>query len=101
MLNTDGHVACAAAANLFWFDGERLCTPALDCGVLAGVVRGRVLARAAALGMKTVECRVARDALDRAETLFLTNSLIGVRAVSSLDGRAMEADLALLAALAP
>lgn len=89
MLNTRGQVACAAAANLFWFEGERLCTPGLDCGVLDGVVRGRVLAEAAALGIDTAEVAVDRAALADATGLFLTNSLIGVRRVSALDGRAI------------
>lgn len=34
MLNTRGQVACATAANLFWFEDDVLTTPALDCGVL-------------------------------------------------------------------
>jgi branched-chain amino acid aminotransferase/4-amino-4-deoxychorismate lyase len=92
MLNTDGEVACAAVANLFWFDGERLCTPALDCGVLEGVMRGRVLARAGALGIDVLECQIERPVLEGVQTLFLTNSLIGLRPVSALDGRALQAD---------
>lgn len=89
MLNTRGEVACAAAANIFWFEGDRLCTPALDCGVLDGIVRGRVLAAAAELGMETAEAAAPLAALARATGLFLTNSLIGIRKVSALDGRAI------------
>jgi branched-subunit amino acid aminotransferase/4-amino-4-deoxychorismate lyase len=43
MLNNRGEVACAAAANLFWIEGERVFTPALECGVLAGIARARLL----------------------------------------------------------
>jgi branched-subunit amino acid aminotransferase/4-amino-4-deoxychorismate lyase len=82
MLNTGGEVACAAAANLFWLAGGELFTPALDCGVLAGTKRARVLA-----ATSVREVRVARDALDGAEAIFLSNSLIGLRAVTSLDDR--------------
>jgi len=88
MLNTRGELACAAAANLFWIEAERLFTPALACGVLDGIVRGRVLAAAAALGLQTVEVREAPSALERAEAVFLTSSLAGVRPASELDGRA-------------
>jgi branched-chain amino acid aminotransferase/4-amino-4-deoxychorismate lyase len=87
MLNTAGEIACAAAANLFWFSGGRLRTPALACGVLDGVMRGRVLARAADLGLAVEEVAEPPSALDGAEGLFVTNSLIGARAVSMLDGR--------------
>lgn len=86
MLNNAGEVACAAAANLFWLEGERLCTPALECGVLDGIMRGEVMARAAAMGVKTVQVRAPRAALADARGLFLTSSLIGVRPVARLDG---------------
>ncbi|WP_421736824.1 aminotransferase class IV [Caulobacter sp.] len=82
MLNNRGELACAGAANLFWIEGERVFTPALSCGVLAGITRGRLL------GMITV-AEVAADAarLDAADAVFLTNSLIGVRPVSRLGQR--------------
>ncbi|MDB5472478.1 MAG: 4-amino-4-deoxychorismate lyase [Caulobacter sp.] len=89
MLNTAGELACAAAANLFWVRDGRLLTPALDCGVLEGIMRGLVIARARAKGIAVEEVRAGREALDGAESLFLTNSLIGVRPVSMLDGRAV------------
>ena len=87
MLNGRGELACAAAANLFWIAGGRLYTPALECGVLEGIVRGRVIERARGLGIEVVECAAPADALGLAEGAFLTNSLIGLRPVASLDGR--------------
>jgi branched-subunit amino acid aminotransferase/4-amino-4-deoxychorismate lyase len=87
MLNTAGEVACAAAANLFWVRDGRLCTPALDCGVLDGIVRSQILRIAAGMGVGVSEVRAAAEALGLAEAIFLTNSLIGVRAVSRLGGR--------------
>ncbi|MBO9543591.1 aminotransferase class IV [Caulobacter sp.] len=82
MLNNRGEVACAAAANLFWIREGRLFTPRLDCGVLAGVTRARLLAR------HDVEEVVAGvEALETADAIFLTNSLIGVREVSKLGGK--------------
>lgn len=94
MLNTAGEIACAAAANLFWLRDGRLFTPALDCGVLEGIMRGQVIARARARGMAVEEVRTGREVLDGVDGLFLTNSLIGVRAVATLDGRpVVQADL--------
>jgi branched-chain amino acid aminotransferase/4-amino-4-deoxychorismate lyase len=87
MLNTRGELACAAAANLFWIAGGRLFTPALDCGVLAGIMRGRVLAAAAGLGLPVSEVRAGPEALAAADAVFLSNSLIGLRPVAALDGR--------------
>lgn len=85
MLNSRGEAACAAAANVFWVRDGRLYTPALECGVLAGTMRARVLAAAARLGVEVAEARAPGAALADAEAVFLTNSLIGVRVVSALD----------------
>lgn len=87
MLNEKGEVACAAAANVFWLHGKTLFTPALSCGALDGVARGRVLALAAKLGWRTQEVEAPLSAVREAEALFLTNSLIGVRP-AHLAGRA-------------
>jgi branched-subunit amino acid aminotransferase/4-amino-4-deoxychorismate lyase len=89
MLNGLAEVACAAAANVFWLEGERLFTPALECGVLAGVMRGRLIAAAAQAGRAVTEVRAGIEALAGADAVFLTNSLIGVRSAASLDGRAL------------
>lgn len=101
MLNERGEVACAAAANIFWLAEGRLFTPALSCGVLAGVMRAQVLAGAPALGLAVDEVAASPDALTRASGIFLTNSVIGLRTVSRLDGRQVEAapELSGLAAL--
>ena len=89
MLNSRGEIACAAAANLFWIAQDQLFTPALECGVLDGTVRAVVLALASQLGVPAREVRAERAALEAAQAVFLTNSLIGLRPVSYLDGRAL------------
>jgi branched-chain amino acid aminotransferase/4-amino-4-deoxychorismate lyase len=90
LLNTRGEVACAAAANLFWIAEGRLFTPALECGVLDGIMRARVLVAAAALGVEAAEVRAGPVALAGAEAVFLTNSLTGVRQVAALEARAFQ-----------
>jgi len=91
MLNVAGEVVCAAAANLFWISEGRLCTPALECGVLDGIARGQILQLARAMEVTVCEVRAGAPALARAEAIFLTNSLIGVRAVSRLEDREWSA----------
>lgn len=87
MLNGEGLVACAAAANLFWFQDGVLHTPALDCGVLAGVTRAAIIEAAPGLGLAVREVRADLAALQAGEAIFLSNSLIGLRPVAALDGR--------------
>ena len=88
MLNNRGELACASAANLFWITGDQLFTPALSCGVLNGIERARVLKTAAALGVEARVVVAKPDVLETAQAVFLTNSLIGVRAVSRLGEQA-------------
>jgi branched-subunit amino acid aminotransferase/4-amino-4-deoxychorismate lyase len=91
MLNTGGEVACAAAANLFWVSEGRLCTPALECGVLDGIARRQVLQLAMAMKVDVFEVRAGIEALAQAEAIFLTNSLLGARAVGRLGDREWSA----------
>ncbi|ATC30930.1 4-amino-4-deoxychorismate lyase [Caulobacter vibrioides] len=86
MLNNRGEIACASAANLVWLADGRLFTPRLDCGVLAGITRARLLA-----AEPVEEVAVGIEALARAEAVVLTNSLIGARPVSRLGDRALPA----------
>ncbi|HTI66711.1 MAG TPA: aminotransferase class IV [Caulobacteraceae bacterium] len=92
MLNTRGELACGGAANLFWIDDGVLFTPALECGVLAGVMRGALIARATAAGLAVGEVCAGPQVLKAASAMFVTNSLIGVRAVADLDGRPFAPD---------
>lgn len=85
MLNTRGEVACAAAANVFWIRHGIVCTPALECGVLDGIMRAEVLRACARLGLPAEEVRAGPAQLHGA-SLFLTNSLVGLRPVARLDG---------------
>ena len=95
-LDVQGRVACAAAGNVFWLEGERLCTPALSCGVLAGVVRAQLLRLAPRLGLEAAQVEAEPGRLHAADVVFVTNSLIGAVPVRALDGRTLRADPARL-----
>jgi branched-chain amino acid aminotransferase/4-amino-4-deoxychorismate lyase len=94
MLNTRGEVACAAAGNLFWLRDDVLSTPELSCGALDGVVRARILERAAGDGWRVLETRAGPEALQGADAVFVTNSLGGVRPASAVDGHAFASHTA-------
>jgi branched-subunit amino acid aminotransferase/4-amino-4-deoxychorismate lyase len=86
MLDTEGHLACVAAANLFWLEGERLRTPALGCGVLDGVVRALAITLAPAHGFSVDEVTAPPTRLMTGQGGFTTNSLQGAVRVGSVDG---------------
>lgn len=86
MLDGDGHVIETTMCNLFLLQNGVVLTPSLDqCGV-AGVMRQIVLEQIAPA--LSVSCDIRPLSLDdvyQAEEIFLTNSLIGVLAVNSVE----------------
>ncbi|MCG5494692.1 aminodeoxychorismate lyase [Ectothiorhodospira variabilis] len=89
MLDTSGQVVEGTMSNLFLVRGDALVTPDLShCGV-AGITRARVLEMARAWGLSCREEQVGLEDLWQADGLFLTNTLIGLWPVRSLEGRAM------------
>ena len=90
LLNTRGELACAAVANLFWVESGTLFTPPVEAGCLEGVTRALVLSLAPALGVVVQLVRAPPEAIERADAVFLTNSLMGVRPAASFAGRRFE-----------
>jgi 4-amino-4-deoxychorismate lyase len=74
MLDIEGRVVCATAANLFAVIDGQLLTPSLDrCGV-AGVARAELLAREPRVRV----CDLSVEETMRADELFLTSSVRGI-----------------------
>ena len=87
LLNTQGDVAEAASANLFWICNRTVFTPALAAGILPGITRAAILEICASLGLSTNQQSIKPDALRHAEAIFLTQSTLGVIAVTALDSK--------------
>jgi branched-chain amino acid aminotransferase len=81
LLNTQGHVAEAATANVFAVIDGAVITPPVAEGCLPGIARRALMAPLA-----VEERRLQRDDLLAADEVFLTSSL-GARSVSTIDGR--------------
>ncbi len=86
LLNTDGRFAEAASSNLFWIEGEVLCTTPTAEGLLAGVTRAFILELARGLGWSLAErsCRIWQ--LQQASAVFLTACSFEILPASHLDG---------------
>lgn len=84
MLDTYGRVIAGTRTNLFWVRSGALHTPGLDeCGV-AGAMRERVLQAAERGRTRALVGAADLAELERADELFLTNSLVGIWPVRSL-----------------
>ncbi len=78
MLSTDGHLVEGTMSNLFLVRDGRLLTPDLSrCGV-AGIMREKVMESACRLGIECETLFLGLEELEKAEGVFLTNSLIGI-----------------------
>ena len=78
MLDTADHVIEGTMSNVFVIRGGELSTPDLGfCGV-AGVVRARVLERAAEWGLKAATREFSISDIHSADEVFFTNSVIGL-----------------------
>jgi len=94
MHGPDGSVACATSANVLIQQGGQWHTPPLEDGALPGIVRGRLI-RA---GLVT-ESRIHVADLEMCQAACLTNALVGVRPIHTLNGRRLKAEPGLYAGL--
>ena len=84
--DTTGRLCEGTGANVFVVHGDRVRTPALSSGCLAGVTRELVLERTGA-----EEADLDLDDLAGADEAFLTSSTREVQPIASVDGRALPA----------
>jgi branched-subunit amino acid aminotransferase/4-amino-4-deoxychorismate lyase len=86
-VNTKGELAEGIFSNLFWVKSGELFTPAGECGLLPGVTRAKVLQIAERLKIVVNLGHYGREAIEDADEIFFTNSMMGVRFCAALDGR--------------
>lgn len=78
---------CGTRSNLFCVSARRLLTPALDrCGV-AGIMRGKLIELARALGIDVAVTALDLNALREADEVFVCNAVIGLWPVRALDAK--------------
>lgn len=87
MLNSEGHVSEATAANIFALRDGVLSTPSLDQGCLEGVTRDVILRLAREMGVETRECVMPRFDLYIADEIFLTGTGAEVMPITQVDKR--------------
>lgn len=84
-VNERGKVASAAMANVFRLKDEKLYTPGLTTGCLAGTTREFVLEN-----LECVEAASGIVDLRNADAIFLTSAGLGVVKVAEFDGRKLD-----------
>ena len=77
MCDSDGHVICATAANVFLYAGGQWHTPDLSSCGIAGIARARLLDMLPEIRIGPV----TRMQVEKAEAVFLCNAVRGIMAV--------------------
>src|SRR5260221_2285542 len=83
VLNTAGNIADATIANIFLIENEIITTPALSEGCVSGVIRKMLLD--SELPIK--ECIVSSEDVLKADEVFLTNAINGIRWVKQFSDK--------------
>jgi branched-chain amino acid aminotransferase len=87
ILNNRSFVAEGSRSNVFMVKRKKIMTPAVSCGCLPGITRQLVITLGEKSGYKIVEGKFCLADLKSADEAFLTNSLIGIMPLVSLDER--------------
>jgi 4-amino-4-deoxychorismate lyase len=87
LLDADDHLVAGTMSNLFLLRDRVLMTPELSrCGV-AGILRSVVMELAAKVPMPVEVRTLGLDDLQKADEMFLTNSIIGIWPVNAVENR--------------
>ncbi|MDH4269420.1 MAG: aminotransferase class IV [Dehalococcoidia bacterium] len=86
-LNEQGYLAEGSTTNVFLVSHGELITPSFESGVLPGITRDAVLEIARDSNIKTTERWVELNELIEAEEAFVTNSILELMPLVSVEGR--------------
>jgi branched-chain amino acid aminotransferase group I len=86
-LNEQGYLAEGSTTNVFLVSRGELITPCFESGVLPGITRAAVLQMARTSNIKATERWVQLNELVEAEEAFLTNSILELVPLVSVEGR--------------
>jgi branched-chain amino acid aminotransferase len=82
--NTRGNLCEGSGSNIFVVLGERLLTPPLSAGCLAGITRGLIIE---STGFEVDQRDLPWEALMEADEAFLTSTIRDVQPIARVDGR--------------
>jgi branched-chain amino acid aminotransferase len=86
-LNEQGYLAEGSTTSVFLVSNGELITPCFESGVLPGITRDAVLEIARTSNIKAAERWVELNELIEAEEAFLTNSILELMPLVSVEGR--------------
>lgn len=94
VLNTAKRVCEGTASNLFLRIGNEVLTPSLEEGCLDGVMRKQIIDFYKNKNKPVFEGEITLDKLEKADEMFLTNTISGVQSVGSYNNKTLNHDSA-------
>jgi branched-chain amino acid aminotransferase len=87
LLNAYDRICETTTSNLFWVEGNKVFTPPLSDGLVTGIARRLLLSLTFGDIAPIVEKPATFADLERADELFLSNAVRGIRWVKNLGGK--------------
>lgn len=85
LLNEKGRISEASSSNIFFIKKNKIITPSLSEGCVAGTMRKNILAIAAEKNYFIQESPIKLIQLKNAEEIWLTNAISGIKWVAQID----------------
>ena len=85
MLSTDGYITECSIANIFLIKNNEIITPSIESGILPGIMRNHVISTCRRNGYQVFEKLISVDDLMSSDSVFQTNSLIGIQSISQIN----------------
>ncbi|MEA3285967.1 MAG: aminotransferase class IV [Candidatus Marinimicrobia bacterium] len=77
-VNRDGYVTECAIRNIFFIKDDILLTPAVELGVLPGVIRDTIMELARRRGLRVRESLILKEAVQTMDEAFISSTGVGV-----------------------
>lgn len=87
VLNQYENIIETTIANIFWIKDELIFTPPLSEGCVKGTMRSYLLNTSKGSDFQIIEKKCTPDDLHRAEEIFVTNAVSGLRWVQQFEGK--------------
>jgi len=91
VLDCQGYIVETAIANIFWVKDNIVYTPSLDLAGVNGIMRGKVLAWLSTAGYQVKSDRYRLGSIISAEEVFITNCLMTIVRVNSIEEVSFDA----------
>ncbi|MDC0482725.1 aminodeoxychorismate lyase [Candidatus Thioglobus sp.] len=90
MLDENENIISVTQGNIYFIFGNKLLTPNLDrCGVV-GSRRSLIFELARLLKMVALECNISINQAQKADEVFISNSVIGIQPVHSIESYKLD-----------